>query len=95
MFSTLDYHGNKKPLLQNDDLVAQLSANALSFHHQHDADPLAVKLQINGNHYRMALYDGERLNGVIYLRKRFPTQKAVISIVQKLCSNNVSQSAVA
>ncbi|EIV8465609.1 GGDEF domain-containing protein [Vibrio vulnificus] len=90
MFSTLDYHGNKKPLLQNDDLVAQLPANALSFHHQHDADPLAVKLQINGNHYRMALFDGERLNGVIYLRKRFPTQKAVINIVQNYAQTTLA-----
>ncbi|MCF8777204.1 diguanylate cyclase [Vibrio sp. IRLE0018] len=86
LFSTLDYHGNKKPLLHDVSLASQFTSLS---HHRH-SDALTLKLKVHGHHYRMPLFDGTSLLAVVYIRQRFPMQKAIMILIQ-----NYAQTALA
>ncbi|WP_206355534.1 sensor domain-containing diguanylate cyclase [Vibrio maerlii] len=81
-FSTVDYHGNKTPVLTDKDLSNRFSPHSLSYVNGRYRDPLAKRLKITQRHYTIPLFDKEELIAVIYLSSVFPTYKSILRMVR-------------
>lgn len=72
-FSTVDFHGNNRIVLNDKALAASLKPNKIRFSGKSEADCLARKLHIRTNHYVVPLFDQEQLIAVLYIQMRLPS----------------------
>ncbi len=81
-FSTIDYHGNKQPVLTDENLAKKFSPHSLSYQHPRYQDPLARTLKISQRHYTIPLFNKDELIAVLYLSAVFPTYKSILRMVR-------------
>ncbi len=88
-FSTLDYHGNHKPILVDADLPDQFAHYCEQKNHTEDihfcrrnqTDRLATLLKIDSAHYRVPLYHQSELIAVIYLSCPWPAFRYLFQLI--------------
>ncbi|CCO46184.1 putative Methyl-accepting chemotaxis protein fused with GGDEF domain [Vibrio nigripulchritudo SOn1] len=90
-FSSIDYHGNLKVMLQSESLASRLGNQTnLSYKTAKYGDELAQSLKIDSRHYTIPLINQGELTGVIYLCCSLPTYRTLILLVRDFTQVSLS-----
>ncbi|EGU46293.1 hypothetical protein VII00023_11921 [Vibrio ichthyoenteri ATCC 700023] len=81
-FSTLDFHGNSRVVMDGGQLITQLTPGEISYRSKALADPLAKKLMIQSRHYRFPLFSRNELIAVVYVQALTPSYRAIIRMIR-------------
>ncbi|HAS63659.1 MAG TPA: diguanylate cyclase [Vibrio sp.] len=81
-FSTLDFHGNGRVVMEDKVLASQFVPGKINFVSKSDADPLALKLQIRSSHYAIPLHSQGELIAIIYIQALFPGCGSIMRIIR-------------
>ncbi|WP_228481360.1 sensor domain-containing diguanylate cyclase [Vibrio fluminensis] len=81
-FSTIDFHGNSRVVMNDKALAASFVPNKTLFSSKQNADRLAQKLQIRTNHHIMPLCNQGQLIGVVYIQTRLPMGGSIMRIIR-------------
>ncbi|WP_341866789.1 diguanylate cyclase [Vibrio rhodolitus] len=82
-FSTLDFHGNSKVALKDDQLASHFCAGKIAFVNKNSADRLAQRLQIRANHYAIPLHNQDELIAVIYVQTFMPYNSCIMRMIRE------------
>ncbi|MBA5761046.1 diguanylate cyclase [Vibrio sp. 404] len=81
-YSTLDFHGNGRVVMEDKALANRFSAGKISYLSKSDADPLAQKLQIHSNHYVIPLHSQGDLIAIIYIQAWLPSCGSILRMIR-------------
>lgn len=81
-YSTLDFHGNGRVVMEDKALANHFSAGKISYLSKSDADPLAQKLQIHSNHYVIPLHSQGDLIAIIYIQAWLPSCGSILRMIR-------------
>ncbi|ASI93232.1 sensor domain-containing diguanylate cyclase [Vibrio mediterranei] len=81
-FKTVDFHGNTKVIHQCQSLPSIFTSRQLNYVYNSNNDALARKLQVNGRHYILPLFQRDTLIGVIYVKSAFFAFDGVIRAIR-------------
>ncbi len=89
-FSTIDYHGNTSAILSDLNLADSFTPGSIDYFTDKEVDPLAQKLKIHHNHYRIPLHSYKKLIAVIYISTSLPINQSILRLIKEYSEVSLS-----